>query len=49
MERLLEDLETVRRATVVRPSLKGRSRVSTQLEDVPNELKSLLATLGLSE
>jgi transposase len=49
MERLLEDLETVRRATVVRPSLKGRSRVSTQLEDVPDELKSLLATLGLSE
>jgi transposase len=49
MERLLEDLETVRRATVVRPSLKGRSRVSTQLEHVPDELKSLLATLGLSE
>ena len=49
MERLLEDLETVRRATVVRPSLKGRSRVSTQIEHVPDELKSLLATLGLSE
>ena len=49
MERLLEDLETVRRATVLRPSLKGRSRVSTQLEHVPDELESLLGTLGLSE
>ena len=34
---------------VIRPSLKGRSRISTQLEHVPDELKSLLATLGLSE
>jgi len=46
MERLLEDLEAVRRVTVVRLMHKGRSRVSTQLEHVPDELKGLLATLG---
>jgi transposase len=46
IERLLEDLETVRRVNVVRPSHKGRSRVSSQLEDVPDELRGLLATLG---
>jgi hypothetical protein len=49
MERLLEDLETVRRVTVIRPSHKGRSRISTQLEDVPDTLESLLATLGISK
>jgi transposase len=48
MERLLEDLDTVRRATVIRLShLKGRSRVTTQLEGVPDELHSLVAALGL--
>jgi transposase len=48
MERLLEDLENVRRATVIRPSHKGRSRVSTQIEHVPDELASLLPALGLT-
>jgi transposase len=48
MERLLEDLENVRRVTVIRPSHKGRSRVSTQLEHVPDELTTLLPALGLT-
>jgi transposase len=48
MERLLEDLDTVRRATVIRLAhAKGRSRVTTQLEGVPDELHSLVAALGL--
>jgi transposase len=46
LERLLEDLETVRRATVLRSSHKGRPRVRTQLEHVPAELKQLLVSLG---
>jgi transposase len=48
MERLLEDLEQVRRATVVRPSGgKGRPRVTTQLEEGSPQLKTLLASLGV--
>jgi transposase len=48
MERLIEDLERVRRATVLRPSArKGRLRVGTQLEEGSPELKTLLATLGV--
>ena len=40
---VLEDLEGVRRVTVVRPSgHKGRPRVSTQLEESSAELKALL-------
>lgn len=47
MERLLDDLEAVRRATVVRPSgRKGRPRVSTQLEHCSPELKAFLVSLG---
>lgn len=46
MERLLEDLEGVRRVTVVRPSgHKGRARVSTQLEQCSLELNTFLASL----
>lgn len=48
MERLLDELEGVRRATVIRPSgRKGRPRVSTQLEEASPELKTLLASLGV--
>jgi len=48
MERLLEDLEGVRRVTVVRPSGRnGRPRVSTQLEEGSPELKTFLASLGV--
>ena len=48
MERLLEDLEGVRRVTVIRPSgRKGRPRVSTQLEEGSPELKTLLASLAV--
>jgi transposase len=48
LERLLEDLETVRRATLIRPSgPKGRPRVSTQLEEGSAELKTLLRHLGI--
>lgn len=48
MERLLEDLESVRRVTVVRLSgHKGRPRVSTQLEECPPELKPFLLNLGV--
>lgn len=48
MERLLEDLEGVRRVTVVRPSgHKGRPRVSTQLEDCSPELRTFLLSLGV--
>jgi transposase len=49
MERLLEDLEAVRRVTIVRPSgHKGRPRVSTQLEEGSAELKAFLLTLGVN-
>lgn len=48
MERLLEDLEGVRRATVIRRSgHKGRPRVGTQLEEGSPELMTLLASLGV--
>jgi transposase len=48
MERLLEDLEHVRRATVIRLSgRKGRPRVTTQLEEGSTELKTFLTTLGI--
>jgi hypothetical protein len=33
---------------VIRPSHKGRSRVSTQLEHVPDQLTSLLPALDLT-
>jgi transposase len=43
-------VEAVRRVTVLRLSQhKGRSRVSTQLEEPPDELKSPMAALGLAE
>jgi transposase len=48
MERLLDDLEAVRRVTVVRPSAhKGRPRVQTQLEEGSPELKPFLLSLGV--
>jgi len=49
MERLLDDLEAVRRVTLVRSTgHRGRPRVSTQLEECSPELKSLLASLGVN-
>ncbi len=49
MERLLEDLEGVRRATVVRPQgQKQRLRLTTQLEHCPEDLKPFLESLGVS-
>lgn len=48
IERLLEDLEAVRRVTVVRSSgHKGRPRVTTQLEESSPELRVLLRALGV--
>lgn len=49
MERLLEDLEAVRRATVVHSSgRKGRPRVTTQLEERDPKLKAFLASMGIT-
>lgn len=49
MERLLEDLAGVRRATVVHLSRrKGRPRVATQLEERDPELTTFLASLGVT-
>lgn len=49
MERLLEDLEAVRRATVVHSSgRKGRPRVTTQLEERDPVLKAFLASMGVT-
>lgn len=49
MERLLEDLETVRRATVVHLSgRKGRPRVTTQLEQHDPDLAAFLASMGVT-
>jgi transposase len=48
IERLIEELEAVRRVTVVRPSgHKSRPRVSTQLEECSPELNTFLAGLGV--
>jgi hypothetical protein len=48
MERLLDELEGVRRVTVIRPSgHKGRPRVNTQLEEGSPELKTFLRSLGV--
>jgi len=49
MERLLEDLEQVRKVTVVRHTGagRGRLRVTAQLEDCPAELEPLIALLGV--
>jgi transposase len=49
MERLLEDLEAVRRATVVHSSGRnGRPRVTTQLEQREPELTAFLASMGVT-
>lgn len=49
MERLLEDLEAIRRATVVHSSgRKGRLRVTTQLEQHDPELTAFLASMGIT-
>jgi transposase len=50
MEKLLEDLEAVRRVTVVHSAQqrKGRPRVTTQLEYPDPALPSLLTTLGVT-
>jgi transposase len=49
MERLLEDLDTVRRATVVHlSSRKGRPRVTTQLEQHGPDLAPFLASMGVT-
>jgi transposase len=49
MERLLEDLEAIRRATVVHSSgRKGRPRVTTQLEQRDPELTAFLASMGVT-
>jgi len=49
MERLLEDLEAVRRVTVVHSSgRKGRPRVTTQLEERDPKLKAFLASMGIT-
>lgn len=49
LERLLEDLEQVRKVTVVRRTAagRGRLRVTAQLEDCPAELEPLIALLGV--
>jgi transposase len=48
MERLLDDLEAVRRATVVHSSVQnGRPRVITQLEQCDPDLSALLASMGV--
>lgn len=48
MERLLDDLDAVRRATVVHSSAhKGRPRVTTQLEHCDPDLAILLASMGV--
>lgn len=48
MERLLDDLAAVRRATVVRSSLpKGRPRVTTQLENCDPDLTAFLDSIGV--
>lgn len=51
MERLIEDLEQVRRASVARQSDtgKGRWRVTTQLEQCSPDLEALLKDLGVNE
>lgn len=47
LERLLEDLQEVRKATVFRPAAqKGRSRITTHFESNRPELKSFLDSLG---
>lgn len=49
MERLIEDLENIRRVTVVHSSgRKGRPRVTTQLEQREPELMTLLASMGVN-
>jgi transposase len=49
MERLIEDLETIRRVTVVHSSgRKGRPRVTTQLEQREPELTAFLASMGVT-
>jgi transposase len=49
MEKLLEDLEAVRRATVVHSSdRKGRPRVTTQLEHSDPALATLLTSMGVT-
>jgi transposase len=48
MERLLDDLQDVRRVTVIRAAgHKGRPRVSTQLEEGAPGLKTFLTSLGV--
>jgi len=48
LERLLEDLESVRRVTLIRPAPdKSRPRTSTQLEAPSPQLRPLLDTLGV--
>jgi len=48
MERLLEDLEAVRRVTVVHPwGRKGHPRVTTQLEQCNPDLTTFLASMGI--
>jgi hypothetical protein len=48
MERLLEDLEVVRRVTVLHTSdRKGRPRVTTQLEQSDPALATLLTSIGV--
>ncbi len=50
MERLIEELERVRRVTVVRTvGEKRRPRISTQLESCPAEITPLLRALGIAE
>ena len=49
MERLLEDLEAIRRATVVHSSARtGRPRVTTQLEQHDPQLTAFLASMGIT-
>lgn len=49
MERLLEDLEAIRRSTVVHSSgRKGRPRVTTQLEQHDPELTAFLASMRIT-
>jgi hypothetical protein len=50
MERLLDDLEAVRRATVVHSAVhKGRPRVTIQLEHSDPDLAAFLASMGVKE
>jgi len=49
MERLLDELDTVRRSTILRPPTrgKGRARLITQLEQSSPEIGRLAASLGV--